>query len=70
MLNTGSSQGSAKIYQFPTNAADRASALRKPSVDLSPRPAMAVGESWYHAEAVQEETRENSVVVPFDFPRH
>ncbi len=69
-MNTNTNQGSAKIYQFPSNAAERASARKKPGAELTPRPAMAVGESWYHAEAVQEETREKAVIVPFGFPRH
>jgi Protein of unknown function (DUF2735) len=68
-VNTNANQGSAKIYQFPTNAAERSSRRAKPTSDLGLRPAMAVGESWYHQDAVEEETRANSVVVPFDFPR-
>lgn len=57
----------AKIYQFPVNAADRPNRTKVSNMEA--RPAMAVGESWYHEAAVQEEARAKTVIVPLTFPR-
>jgi hypothetical protein len=52
MLNTGSSQGSAKIYQFP--AGGRAT-LAKAALTTAPRLNEAVSyDSWYHQAAIEE----------------
>ena len=58
MINTGTNEGSAKIYQFP--AGGRSALAGRPYGEAKPDlAAQAVNvadcfDSWYHAEAIQE----------------
>lgn len=63
MLNTGSSQGSAKIYQFPAGGRAALGGLRygdaksRPMAALTTAPRLneAVSyDSWYHQAAIEE----------------
>ena len=63
MMNTGLSEGSAKIYQFPTGGRAALGGLRygetrtaeiaAPSVNLAD-----CSGSWYHAAAIQDANNE------------
>jgi hypothetical protein len=46
---------SATIYQFPIGGRD--GLRQRPTSDVLPRAHVAVGESWYHAEAIQDAQR-------------
>ena len=59
MLNTGSSQGSAKIYQFPTGGRAALGGRRysDAKTDLATTPRIneaASYDSWYHQAAIEE----------------
>ena len=59
MLNTGSSQGSAKIYQFPTGGRAALGGRRygDAKTDLATAPRIneaASYDSWYHQAAIEE----------------
>jgi Protein of unknown function (DUF2735) len=59
MLSTGSSQGSAKIYQFPTGGRAALGGRRygDAMTDLAdaPRVSQALcSDSWYHQAAIEE----------------
>ena len=59
MLNTGSSQGSATIYQFPTGGRAALGGRRygdaKTELATAPRINEAVSyDSWYHQAAIDE----------------
>lgn len=45
---------SATIYQFPVGGRDGQRAILRPASEPMPRVAYAVGESWYHAEAIAD----------------
>jgi hypothetical protein len=63
MMNTGLSEGSAKIYQFPTGGRAalggrrygeaRTTEIAAPSVNLAD-----CSDSWYHAAAIQDANNE------------
>jgi len=59
MLNSGSSQGSAKIYQFPAGGRSALGGRRygeaKPDLDAAARVSEALcSDSWYHQAAIEE----------------
>ena len=60
MLNTGSSQSSAKIYQFPAGGRAALGGRRygdaKADLTTAPRvnEAALCSESWYHQAAIEE----------------
>jgi len=62
MMNSGLSQGSAKIYQFPVGgraalAGRRHGETRLPADHASPPANVSIcSDSWYHQDAVDEAT--------------
>ena len=63
MINTGLSQGSAKIYQFPTGGRaalrERRYGETKPAESATQPVNLAdCSDSWYHAAAIQEAKNE------------
>jgi hypothetical protein len=64
MLNTGSNEGSAKIYQFPAGGRAALGGRRygdaKASLANAPRLNEAVSyDSWYHQAAIEEARQEH-----------
>ena len=59
MMNTGVSQGSARIYQFPTGGRAALGGRRYGEVKtgFAPAPANIADcfDSWYHAAAIEDE---------------
>jgi hypothetical protein len=59
MMNTGASQGSARIYQFPTGGRAALGGRRygeaKTEFAAPPANLTACGDSWYHAAAIEDE---------------
>jgi len=59
MMNTGVSQGSARIYQFPTGGRASLGGRRYGEVKTGPAAAPAnladCFDSWYHAAAIEDE---------------
>jgi hypothetical protein len=59
MMNTGASQGSARIYQFPTGGRSALGGRRygeaKGEFAAPPAYLAAFGDSWYHAAAIEDE---------------
>ena len=63
MMNTGTSQGSAKIYQFPTGGRAALQGRRygeTRTAELAAQPASIADcyDSWYHAAAIQDASNE------------
>lgn len=60
-MTTDTSQGAAKIYQFPTGGRASLATARegfKPAADLQQRaPSAAFGSGWYHEAAIEESRR-------------
>lgn len=55
MLNPGSSQGSAKIYQFPAGGRASLGGRRYGDANIAPRATEALcSDSWYHQAAIEE----------------
>jgi len=59
MMNTGASQGSARIYQFPTGGRASLGGRRygeaKTEFAAAPANLAACCDSWYHAAAIEDE---------------
>jgi hypothetical protein len=59
MMNTGASQGSARIYQFPTGGRAALGGRRygevKTGFAAPPANLADCFDSWYHAAAIEEE---------------
>jgi hypothetical protein len=59
MMNTGVSQGSARIYQFPTGGRAALGGRRygeaKTGVAAAPANHADCFDSWYHAAAIEDE---------------
>jgi hypothetical protein len=59
MMNTGVSQGSARIYQFPTGGRAALGGRRygeaKTGVAAQPAKLADCFDSWYHAAAIEDE---------------
>ena len=63
MMNTGLSQGSAKIYQFPTGGraalgGRRYGETRTAEITAPPVNVADCSGSWYHAAAIQDASNE------------
>jgi hypothetical protein len=63
MINTGSSQGSARIYQFPSGGRAALGGRRygdTKKAELAAQPAGIADcyDSWYHAAAIQDAKNE------------
>jgi Protein of unknown function (DUF2735) len=58
MMNTGASQGSARIYQFPTGGRAALGGRRYGEAKAefaAPANLAACCDSWYHAAAIEDE---------------
>jgi hypothetical protein len=59
MLNTGTTQGTAKIYQFPAGGRAALGGRRygetKTEFAAPPANLAACSDSWYHAAAIEDE---------------
>ena len=63
MMNTGLSEGSAKIYQFPTGGraaleGRRYGETKTPEIAPQPVNLADCSGSWYHAAAIQDANNE------------
>lgn len=63
MINTGLSQASAKIYQFPTGGraalqGRRYGETKKAELAVQPASISDCYDSWYHAAAIQDANNE------------
>ena len=63
MMNTGLSEGSARIYQFPTGGRAALAGRRygeTKAAEITPQPVNLAdcSDSWYHAAAIQDASNE------------